>query len=37
MFRFLEIALKRILFHLAKAATQHKIFFQVKLLFFKQI
>uniref|UniRef100_A0A915D110 Uncharacterized protein n=1 Tax=Ditylenchus dipsaci TaxID=166011 RepID=A0A915D110_9BILA len=29
MFRFIEIATKRLLFHLAKAAAQHKIFFTV--------
>lgn len=31
MFRFLEVAIKRILFHLAKSATQHKLFFRVWL------
>lgn len=29
MFRFIEVGLKRVLFHLAKATTQHKIYFQV--------
>lgn len=34
MFRFIEVATKRILFHLAKSIPQHKTFFTVSYLKF---